>query len=505
MKNVKRIILILLAVLVVVVPLSAFAEDIAIALFAHEYTESVELLQEGSFDMEIVEAARYVEENAGKMDDENSTRATTLEDYIYQQLYNVSEQINIGALGYVITGDDLKKVYTNVVNDHPDLFYVSSTFGWLTYDSVHAYYINPMYVMDTAEISKAKVVFERGVQRALAQVNDSMNDYQKVLTLHDYFCNIATYPGDYETNDKQIYHSAYGIFYDGKTVCAGYTLAFTYVLDRLGIDSEYVYSIEMHHSWNKVKIDGSWYNVDLTYDDNQYYDNRNNVFGSVFHRCFVKSDAYMQTADGYYHNGFVTNDDIPANNTKYDDSTFNDVSTNIYYYDNCYFSLDFDPGTSRMYFFKTDNNGNTTKLNDGGQIAYEKQTFTTVHNIPGQNTTKYCKTLDCHARLVLLDGKFYVLAKRLLEVYVPTANGWKKQNFIQESTNMFGLGVDFNGNLIYQKTNNYNYITLDKLSYFNNYLTKPNKSGYHFYADTNNDGVVNAKDYAKILHPYSFE
>lgn len=500
-KHIKKYILILVAFVIAIAPLCAFGDEIALNLFATKGTDSVELLQEGSFDESIVKSADFVENDLGKMSDQGSTRATTVDEYIYRQLKYVNEEINLGSLGYNLTMDELKKVYTNVINDHPDLFYVSSSYSYISYDDKYAYYVYPNYVMDSSAVSKAKVIFENGVQRALNQVNDSMNTEQKLLTLHDYFCNIATYPGDFENNDKQIYHSAYGIFYNGYTVCAGYTLAFTYVLQRLGIESEYVVSTDMAHAWNKVKVDGNWYNIDLTYDDNSLYSDRKNVYGSMFHRCFLKSDSFMATADGYYHHGGQTYDNCAANSTLYDDSTFNDVSTNIYYVDGAYYSLDFDPGTSNLYLFCT-KNGITSKI--GGKIEYNSDNFTTGHKVPGKLFTQTAKSLDVHSRLVYLDGIFYVSVKNYIYAYMPVDNGWSRQVFVDESgQDIFGLGVDFDGNLIYQKKSDFVVHTQNKMNYFNDYITKDKNGPYHFYPDVNKDGVINAKDYAKIINDLS--
>lgn len=496
-KKIRNFILISMAIIILAMPFLAFGEDIAKGLFGVTAEEKVELLQEGSFNEEIVESAEFVEENLDKMSDENSTRAAmTIEDYIYRQLKYVEGQIALANYGFTVTMDEFKKVYTNVINDHPDLFYVSSSYSYTTYDDKTVYYAYPNYVMDSSAVSKAKQTFEKGVQRALSQVNDSMTDVQKVLTLHDYFCNIATYPADAETNDKQIYHSAYGIFYDGNTVCAGYTLAFTYVLDRLGIESEYVVSTEMAHAWNKVKINGSWFNIDLTYDDNSLNDGRKNPYGSVFHRCFLKSDDFMATADGYYHYGGATYDDCSATNKDYDTSTWNDVSTNIYFYKGGYYSIDYEPNSSKLYFYCTDNTG-THKV-DSNEISYDSKSFTTQHKPTGYLFSRYVTTKDAYSRLVLLDGKFYVSSWGIVYVYIQDSTGkWNKQEFINAGESIVGLGVDFNGNLIYQKKTDFAINTLNKMNYFKYNVTQ-NNSDYHFYADTNNDGIINAKDYAKM-------
>lgn len=64
-------------------------------------------------------------------------------------------------------------------------------------------------------------------------------------------------------------HNAYGALVDGKAVCDGYTKAFQYLLQRVGIQSFMVTGIGngVKHAWNIVRIDGKYYNVDLTWDD----------------------------------------------------------------------------------------------------------------------------------------------------------------------------------------------------------------------------------------------
>ena len=53
------------------------------------------------------------------------------------------------------------------------------------------------------------------------------------------------------------------------TVCAGYARSLQYILNKLGIPCYYIYGTANgeYHAWNIVQLGGEWYNVDLTWCD----------------------------------------------------------------------------------------------------------------------------------------------------------------------------------------------------------------------------------------------
>ena len=61
----------------------------------------------------------------------------------------------------------------------------------------------------------------------------------------------------------------YGVFVDKKAICGGYSKAFSYLCDKVGIETITVTGDAdgEAHMWNMVKLDGEWYNVDCTWDD----------------------------------------------------------------------------------------------------------------------------------------------------------------------------------------------------------------------------------------------
>ena len=52
---------------------------------------------------------------------------------------------------------------------------------------------------------------------------------------------------------------------EGRALCSGYASVLIYILNKLGIETNII-AIKSNHQWNQVKINGSWYNCDLTND-----------------------------------------------------------------------------------------------------------------------------------------------------------------------------------------------------------------------------------------------
>ncbi len=106
-------------------------------------------------------------------------------------------------------------------------------------------------------------------QRVKAEVTHAgMSDYEIVKAYHDYLVNFNTYR---ETGARS--HSAIGALVDGYTVCEGYADAFDLLCYLSGIENLQITGKGFsgggseNHAWNKVLLNGSWYNVDITWDD----------------------------------------------------------------------------------------------------------------------------------------------------------------------------------------------------------------------------------------------
>ncbi len=115
-------------------------------------------------------------------------------------------------------------------------------------------------------------------------VSPGMSEYQQVKAFHDWLVNNNRY--DMSFNDTSF--DAYGAFLTGRAVCDGYSKAFDLLCYLSGIECVRINGQGNGggHAWNKVKIDGQWYNVDVTWDDPA------NV-STLLYKYFLVSDSVL--------------------------------------------------------------------------------------------------------------------------------------------------------------------------------------------------------------------
>lgn len=502
--SIKRIIAVLLLILLLL--LSAVLPAYAKYGFVVYGNGEVPLLQEGDFEI-------LTEDQTITYETKSVAVRSEVEETIYQGLKAMRSQINI--YSYRINYQDIGYLLAKVINDNPDLFYVTSSYSYNMYSNDAEVIANviPNYSLQQGEVEEATAVFDAGVAEAMDRLDDSMTDLQKALVIHDYICDLATYPvlkemneqGQYISTDKDIYHSAYGFFYDHNVVCAGYALAYSYIMNMAGIPCQYVTSRWLAHAWNKVMLDGHWYNVDCTWDDYNYDNNGYNTRGSVKHKFFMKSDEYFVSIKGCFHYDGTTYEECVADDTSYDDAFFNDVKSMIYVFEGDYYYLDpnYNWDNTTVTLTRREADGAETALTEPILSGYISDYDTARER--GENgklkTIHKMMTYDALAKMTFLDNRLYFCAGE--NVYSYTLDG-----VLHSITSMEGKSCGFaveNGNLIYQlftgtSGENSNISTLDKRQFFEEHIASAdNDSGYNNYPDVNYDKVVNAKDFALIL------
>lgn len=104
-------------------------------------------------------------------------------------------------------------------------------------------------------------------------------DYEVIKAVHDYIITNAAYIAYKESDGKIMIpettksgtstFSPYAIVKDGLGVCNSYASLFQKFMEKLGIESYFVSGILNGggHAWNLVKVDGKYYNIDLTMND----------------------------------------------------------------------------------------------------------------------------------------------------------------------------------------------------------------------------------------------
>ena len=125
-------------------------------------------------------------------------------------------------------------------------------------------------------------------------------------------------------------YTGYGLLVKGTAVCQGYAEAYMDLMTRAGIPCIIVVSEDMNHSWNLVKIGGSWYHVDVTWDDPSF-DQTKDVYGYVGHNYFLISDNTMTDSNHNHYNWTKT---YTCTDTRFESGTFwEDVQSQLCYFD----------------------------------------------------------------------------------------------------------------------------------------------------------------------------
>ncbi len=126
------------------------------------------------------------------------------------------------------------------------------------------------------------------------------SEYEMALWLHDWLLDQLEYDNSLK------WSSAESALTRHTGTCQAYTNAYIELLNAAGITNAETRDTYDGHTWNAVKLDGEWYQVDCTWDDNddtKYYgfDARHLYFAITDELMAIahKGHAKIYTADGY--------------------------------------------------------------------------------------------------------------------------------------------------------------------------------------------------------------
>ena len=181
------------------------------------------------------------------------------------------ERISFVDTNHSLNVNDFQAILDVYCNDNPQHFWLGKgATSYFAGNNLTA--VELTYTFTGDELTTAKSKFDDAAAKALSGITDDMSQFEIELYLHDYLVSHVTY--DLTASHA---HDAYGALVEGRAVCEGYARAFQYLLQQAGIPSYVVtgQSKGEDHAWNLVKIDGAYYYVDVTWDDqdndNKYY------------------------------------------------------------------------------------------------------------------------------------------------------------------------------------------------------------------------------------------
>lgn len=184
--------------------------------------------------------------------------------HVYRQIYaNADALYPVFAPVEAVMPNELKNIFSAVVGDHPELFWLETAYSGKYTRSGQCVELDLKFNGTAQNLDSAKASFEENAQQIVSGAQALSDDYEKEKFVHDALIDKLSYNMGAEMNQ-----SAYSALVNGQTVCAGYARAFQYVLQQLEIPCYYCTGYAgQNHAWNIVSLDDGYYNVDTTWDD----------------------------------------------------------------------------------------------------------------------------------------------------------------------------------------------------------------------------------------------
>ncbi|MBQ3140055.1 MAG: hypothetical protein IJB68_11210 [Ruminococcus sp.] len=167
---------------------------------------------------------------------------------------------------YKVKSREVERALLQMKSDCPEIFWDGNTYFSETAPGGADIHVSVLDGVDEENIPEMTEEIYKAAEKIIDQIPKGSSDYEKVLFVHDYIIENTQYDhiGAILEN-KGMCHNIYGCLIEGKAVCIGYAEAFQLIMNMLDIESGVCTG--SNHAWNYVKIDGEYYWIDTTWDD----------------------------------------------------------------------------------------------------------------------------------------------------------------------------------------------------------------------------------------------
>lgn len=274
---------------------------------------------------------------------------------VYRQVYANAVALNETFVPLEnLSAVQMQNVMEAVYNDHPELFWLDTAFSCKYYRNGICKELTLKFNWTAEQLEDCQREFTDAVNDIVYGAINYTEDFEKERYVHDALLGRIKY-----NLAADIGQSAYSALVGRETVCAGYSRAYQYILQKLGIPCYYCtgYAGE-NHAWNIVKLGNAYYNVDVTWDDVEpnsydYFNQTDKVFSKDHVRTGLsvylpacKGTKYQKQTEGRKPNTWQNssgNQTDQSGKTYYPESDWGDgvgydgqLLTSLQdYYDNC--------------------------------------------------------------------------------------------------------------------------------------------------------------------------
>lgn len=162
------------------------------------------------------------------------------------------------------TMSDVTVAFRAVTFDRPEVFWLSSNYSMASDGS----FFKLNYTCTKAQKASMLTALKQQTNRIENEVAGVSSRYEKVHRLHDWLCENVRYSTNHT---DELAYTAYGAIMNGSAVCEGYSRAMQLFCDELGIPCYLIYGTSrgVAHMWNAVELEAHWYQLDVTWDDDE--------------------------------------------------------------------------------------------------------------------------------------------------------------------------------------------------------------------------------------------
>lgn len=160
---------------------------------------------------------------------------------------------------------DIEKMYWAFDYDNPQFFWMGNGYTYSFYSSGAVISLSITYGRTASQASAVQKEFDKAANEIILKAMKYSSTADRVKVIHDEIVNRT----EYLVKGGVYISEADGPLVYGKALCEGYSKAFAYLCQKIGVECICVggYGNSESHMWNMVKVDGKWYHMDVTWDD----------------------------------------------------------------------------------------------------------------------------------------------------------------------------------------------------------------------------------------------
>lgn len=183
---------------------------------------------------------------------------------VYEALYRgITNKEDIIPLPYEVDGSLYSKVYCILEKQEGRFFYLGSSY--YTAEKLREAQIVYRDGLEKADEKREKL--KEAEEKAVSAFEQYTGDYEKVKAINDYIVHNCKYVSG---ADMEYSPTVYGCLVEKAANCEGYAKTFNMLAADAGLESILITGTTdkgENHAWNQVKVDGEWYNIDVTWAD----------------------------------------------------------------------------------------------------------------------------------------------------------------------------------------------------------------------------------------------